>query len=431
LSTSKPEKLGGRCERSDHAGAVYTGRDVLSPHGRARGAAAGCAHLPACPGEGGPRWTEWSSPHFRVLTDVDDDKDAETLATQLEHFRAAIVAAAWRDVPDTGEPIEVVALRGWSEADVFLPPRTGGLFFNYLGTGIVVAPATNQVARENMLKHEIVHALMRQLELDRKAPVWFKEGMAMYLAMTAYDESSDKVIFGAPDLEALKQVVYRGASPWHRLWTWSEEPLEKAQLYVTSWLFVHYLFNHERDRFQRFQAGLAGTSDAKVLWTQIFPDLATPEVFERTLDRYTEGGEYAKYTARIPRPHFSFITRPLPDSEVHALRVLLYAIAKGHDSEAPARLRIELAEALRQEPLNLRARTLERLYLVENIGDLHTAQALVSKYPQAWQAWLVLAAAHAGRGEEKKFAEALEKARTLGFRGDAPAPTLPNVAAPY
>ena len=126
--------------------------------------AASCAHLPACPGEGGPRWSEWSSPHFRVHTDVEDAEDAETLATQLEHFRVAIVASAWRDAPEAGEPIEVAVLRSWSEADVFLPPHTGGFFFNYFGPGIVVAPATNHVARENVLKHEIVHALMRQLD---------------------------------------------------------------------------------------------------------------------------------------------------------------------------------------------------------------------------------------------------------------------------
>jgi hypothetical protein len=408
---------------------------VLSPRLLALGALtllSGCAHLPACPSAGGPRWTEWSSPHFRVLTDVEDDEDAETLATQLEYFRAAILAAAWRGVPQTGEPIEVAALRGWREAEVFLPPRTGGLFFNYLGTGIVVMPATNQVARESMLKHEIVHALMRQLDLDRGAPTWFKEGVAMYLAMTSYEESSDQVVFGAPDLDALKWVVDRGLAPWHALWTWSQDPLEKAQLYATSWLFVHYLFNHERERFQRFQAGLAGTSAAKDLWNQIFPALGMPEAFERTLNRYIEGGKYAKYTALIPRPHFSFATRPLPDSEVHALRALLYSMARAHrGDEAVAPLRGELAEAFRQEPLNLRARILERVYLFEKIDDLPTAQALTVRYPQAWQAWLVLAAAHAGRGEEEKFAETLEKARALGFRGDAPAPTRPNVAAPY
>jgi hypothetical protein len=393
--------------------------------------AGGCANLPACPGRGGPRWNEWSSPHFRLLTDVEDDGDAETLATQLEHFRAAIMAAAWREVPEAREPIEVAVLRTWSEADVFLPPHTGGLFYNYLGTGIVVAPATNQVAREIVLKHEIVHALMRQLDLDRKAPIWLKEGMAMYLAMTSYEESSDRVSFGAPDLDALKWVAHGGPFPWNGLWIWSEDPLERARLYATSWLFVHYLFNHERERFQRFQAGLAGSTDAKVLWNQIFPDLGSPEAFERTLDRYIEGGDYVKYTALIPRPHFSFVSRALPDSDVHALRALLYATAKEHNDEAPGRMRIELAEALRQEPLNLRARVVERLFMRENAADLDTARTLTSKYPQAWQAWLVLAAAHGSRREDKELGEALDRARALGFRGGAGTPMVPNVAAPY
>jgi hypothetical protein len=94
-------------------------------------------------------------------------------------------------------------------------------------------------------------------------------------------------------------------------------------------------------------------------------------------------------------------------------------------------MRYELAQSLRQEPLNLRARMVERLLVGENVADLDTAQALTSKYPQAWQAWLVLAAAHGSRREGKELGEALERARALGFRGDAPTPILPNVAAPY
>jgi hypothetical protein len=393
--------------------------------------AADCAHLPACPGEGGPRWSEWSSPNFRLLTDVEDEKDAETLATQLEHFRAAIVAAAWRDVPEAREPIEVAVFGSTSEADVFLPPHMEGLFFSYLGTGIVVAPATTRVARENVLKHEIVHALMRQLDLDRNAPLWFMEGMAMYLAMTSYEESSDEVTFGAPDPNALRVVVYRGLYPWRDLWTAPTDSIEHVRLETTSWLFVHYLFNHERERFQRFQAGLAGTRDAKLLWAQIFPDLATPDAFARTLGRYLEIGGYMTYKARIPRPHFGFATRALPDSEVHALRALLSWMAKAHNDDAPGLMRHELAESLRQEPLNLRARMVERVFLGENASDMATAQALTAKYPQAWQAWLVLAAAHGSRREGKEFGEMLEHARALGFRGNAPAPTLPNVARPY
>jgi hypothetical protein len=393
--------------------------------------AAGCAHLPACPGRGGPRWNEWSSPHFRLLTDVERDEEAETLATQLEHFRAAILAAAWRDVPEAREPIEVVVLGSTGEADVFLPPQAEGLFFSYLGTGIVVAPATTQIERENVLKHEIVHALMRQLDLDRNAPLWFREGMAMYLAMTSYEESSVEVTFGGPDPKALRLVEYRGLYPWRDLWTTPTDSIEHARLETTSWLFVHYLFNHERERFQLFQAGLASTSDAKLLWAQIFPDLATPDAFARTLGRYLRGGGYVMRKARIPRPHFSFGTRPIPDAEVHALRALLSSMAQAYDDDAPALMRYELAQSLRQEPLNLRARMVERLLVGENVADLDTAQALTSKYPQAWQAWLVLAAAHGSRREGKELGEALERARALGFRGDAPTPILPNVAAPY
>ena len=391
----------------------------------------GCAHLPACPGKGGPRWSEWSSPHFRLLTDVEDDEDAETLATQLEHFRAAIVAAAWRDVPETGEPIEVAALRAWSEADVFLPPHTGGLFFNYLGTGIVVAPTTNQVALERMLKHEILHALMRQLDLDRNAPVWFREGVAKYLAMTLYEESSDEVTFGTVDMQALRLVAYHGLYPWSGLWTWPADPIEQARLEATSWFFVHYLFNHERERFQRFQAGLARAKDAKRLWVQVFPDLATPDAFERTLGRYSAGGKYAQYKLLIPRPHFGIATRPVPDAEVHALRALLYWAAQPHNDDASVLMRSELAEALRQAPLNLRARMLERLFMGENVGDIATAHALTATYPTAWQAWLVLAAAHDSRHEGKQAGEALEHARSLGFRDHTATPTLPNVASPY
>jgi hypothetical protein len=194
---------------------------------------------------------------------------------------------------------------------------------------------------------------------------------------------------------------------------------------------VHYRFNHERERFQRFQAGLASATDAKVYWKQIFPDLGSTEAFERTLSRYREDGDYVKYTALIPRPHFNFVTRSVSDGEVHALRALLYATAKEHNGDAPALLRAELAESLRQEPLNLRARMVERLLIGENVGDLDTAQALTSKYPQAWQAWLVLAAAHRKRRDDKEFGVALEHARAIGFQGGAPTPTLPNVAAPY
>ena len=140
--------------------------------------ACACAHLPAAPDEGGPAWTEWTSPHFRVMTDVTDDEVAEHLATQLEQFRTAILAAAWRDVPEPTELIEVIVLRNVYEAEAVLPPRTAAVFAWRGGLEFIVASATEHVGRAKTLKHETVHALMRQLGLDRNAPVWFCEGIA-------------------------------------------------------------------------------------------------------------------------------------------------------------------------------------------------------------------------------------------------------------
>jgi hypothetical protein len=34
-------------------------------------AASSCATLPPCPARGGPVWTEWTSPHVVLLTDLD------------------------------------------------------------------------------------------------------------------------------------------------------------------------------------------------------------------------------------------------------------------------------------------------------------------------------------------------------------------------
>jgi hypothetical protein len=65
------------------------------------------------------------------------------------------------------------------------------------------------------------------------------------------------------------------------------------------------------------------------------------------------------------------------------------------------------------------------------VGDVETAQVLTAKYPAAWQAWLLLAAAHGSRHQSKASTEALDRARSLGFRGIAPTPTIPSVAAPY
>jgi len=391
----------------------------------------GCAGLPKCPGEGGPRWTEWTSPHFRVLTDQEDDRDAERLVSQLEYFREAIVTAAWREVPDVKRPIEVVAFRSVGEADVFLPPDSAGAFVSYLGTGTVVAPVTERVERAKILKHELVHALTRQMGLDRNAPIWFVEGVAMYLATTTYDETSDEVTFGAVDREALGLVAHFGRYPWPAMWSWPTKPTEQAVHEATSWLFVHYLFNHQADRFHRFQTDLAADPNARGTWAKIFPDLVDFKAVDQVLDTYLGGGEYSRYKQTIPRPRFGLASRPIPDDEVHAVRALLFTWVVGHDESAPTRQRAELAEALRINPLNLRARLVERFILKENIGDVEIPLALTKSSPLDWRSWVLLASAHESRKDGPAFQAALQLAVAMGFQGSDANAMKTQVASPH
>ena len=65
------------------------------------------------------------------------------------------------------------------------------------------------------------------LACDRNAPVWFREGVAEYLAMTLYEESSDEVTFGTVDMQTLRLVAYHGLYPWSGLWTWPANPIER------------------------------------------------------------------------------------------------------------------------------------------------------------------------------------------------------------
>lgn len=389
---------------------------------------ANCTHLPACPAEGGPAWSEWRSPHFRLLTDVANQGEAERLATQLEQFRAAIVAAAWRDVPEPPDLIEVITLRSAFETRAVQPRFVDGHFFSKGPVSFILTSATERFQRAHVLKHETVHALMHQLDLDINAPSWFCEGMAEYLAATDIDETTDKITFGALAREPLNAVYRLGVASWDELWLKKTEGRGLIRQRGTGWLLVHYLFNRERQRFARYQSSLAQAKDPEALWLEVFPELNATTLTKR-LSEYWEAGEYAKYQAIIPRPHFYFAERILPDAEVHALLGTLLLTARDSETDNETRGRGEISEALRLDPLNLRARIVESFLIGKNLDDTSIAQQLAQKHPNDWRAWLLLANAADRDHRPSDFEAALRQARALGYRERRATP--PRAAEPY
>jgi hypothetical protein len=82
-----------------------------------------CATLP-CPAKGGPAWTELTSDHFRLRTDLDADVAAEAIRT-LEEIRVAMLALVWPSARVASQRIEVVVLRSSVELSTFLQGGRG------------------------------------------------------------------------------------------------------------------------------------------------------------------------------------------------------------------------------------------------------------------------------------------------------------------
>jgi hypothetical protein len=138
---------------------------------------AGCATLPPCPAKGGPPWSEWTTPHFRLVTNLPDD-DAETAAAGFEELRAALVLAAWRKAPAPRARLEVVVVRSPDELAVFLPQRSSGAFIgNPILGPLIVTHGGVALHSHRGLKHEIVHGLAYQMGASANHPRWLREGI--------------------------------------------------------------------------------------------------------------------------------------------------------------------------------------------------------------------------------------------------------------
>ncbi|HEY0193232.1 MAG TPA: hypothetical protein VGC42_19075 [Kofleriaceae bacterium] len=65
------------------------------------------AHVPPVPGQGGPAWTEVTSPHFTVWTDAAPAQVGD-LVTRMERMRAILGYAAFPSAPAEGRTLAIV-----------------------------------------------------------------------------------------------------------------------------------------------------------------------------------------------------------------------------------------------------------------------------------------------------------------------------------
>ena len=280
--------------------------------------ASSCATLPPCPARGGPVWTEWTSPHVVLLTDLDED-DARSALRDFEELRKAVLVAAWRRAPEPRGPITVVVLRSDSELYMFLPDGVAARVVVTRSRQAFILKSGAE--RDRYVTDPIVRLLSYNFGLGRLP--WFEEGLARYLEGLRL-EKDGTLTYGDADPLLFRNVTHGElyGLPEH-LWeprtAENEQSLNNKQSFIaTSWLAVHYLFNREPDRFLVFEMALASARDPRAAWRAAFPDL-TPEVMDQQLGEYAfHRGQFTSFRGRLPSEPFEPHATPVPDAAVHA-----------------------------------------------------------------------------------------------------------------
>jgi hypothetical protein len=380
-----------------------------------------CATLPACPAKGGPTWSEWAGPHILLLTDLDDG-DAREALRGLEQVRAGVLAAAWRRAPEPRGRLTVVAFRSSGERLTFVP---AGFTASFIAKGHEAFIVKSGAERDDVAADILARALAYHYGLLGKAP-WFDEGLARYLE-SLHVEDDGVVAYGGMVPSLLDSVHSGRLTAFENLWA-PVTPETRQRFIATSWLAVHYLFNHEPERFLAFQLGLATTNDPRAAWRAAFPDL-TSEVMDERLTAYAfRAGTFTTFKVRVEAPPYEPRRRPLADAQVHALRALLFATIL--DAPRTELAREELGEALRLDPLDVTAAFVGRVVLEGDERDVELPKRLVDRYPDDPMAWLLLARSRAARSERDEARESWEEVRRLGGAPDGPVAVELRLARP-
>lgn len=354
----------------------------------------GCAAtLPPCPERGGPAWREYSTAHFDLRSDLDPE-DAQKVVRALEDARAAMLAVFWKGGGEPPGRSLVVALASVSTREVFLGRALAGRYVRAPPFSPSMLFAGSDHAATSVLRHELGHDIGRWfLPLQ---PDWVSEGIACLLETVQYDRDRKRAVGGDVSPRWLQAVRGLGLMDVERLLTMEvpTDALDLARFEASSWLLVHYLVNHRKEAFLRFQERLGLLQPSRDAWLAEFPDL-DPATLTEALTRYAQSGSFGVAEPPLELAEWEVSSRPLSDPEVHAIRGYLFALfgPLGEEPDLKA-AGAEIAEALRAEraPIDALAVAFYRLQGRTNSESrIALARRAVESHPESWLAWLMAA----------------------------------------
>jgi hypothetical protein len=335
-----------------------------------------------------------------------------------------MLIGVWSNFQIESEVTPVFALDSRAELTSYTGPLAGAKhqsappFPPFL---VVPEVGSGMGAGAHAVRHELAHQLSRRVLPAQ--PNWFSEGVATFLETMHPDlEDDGRMVIGDADPDRYRTFKYVVPSSLDELLGEVPGTLhERARFYATSWLLLHYLYNHRPEQLRDFERRLGALQPAPAAFRAAFPDLSSGAL-PGVLWTYINGGQYVVTRWRVPRWNGVHETRILADAEVHAVRALLRASSSYvEDPEAhAAAIAGELDEAIGHggPPLDALAVAFYRLNRPYRLSRDELAKMAVATHPKQWMAW-IMAADVASPGSDERD-RALHRA--LAF-----APTEPEV----
>ena len=381
--------------------------------------ATACVTFPRAPDEGGSPWISVQTPHFVLATDM-DKAPAENLArmledtwTAMEYALESLAGGALEDVAGA-EPVLVIALKNDREREA-VHKRLGGIFSAQALLPPAVSIGDIDANRgEEVLKHELAHALLSQ-QLPR-VPRWLNKGIAVYLQTAELDRSHDAVEWGTwseHDMRMLREYGSRASvDALFDSARWKSSGGVYA-LEIEAGLLVHMLVNRYAGELTCYLKGLATDLDPNAAMA-CFPNRTrwTYEVKE-----YDYDAPAARKRASVAFPNVEVSTATLGDARVHAVLAMLdymvvFFVEPQFQAARLERAQRHVARALEIDPA-------ERLAILLTLTKSEPSGArraelttrLVDSHPDHWASWIARAGTP-GISADEQFA-AIDRAWAL------------------
>jgi hypothetical protein len=205
--------------------------------------------VPHLPSEGGPRWMEVRSEHFRLWTD-DSLERGQKLVRDLERRREVIASAM--GAPASRAMAFVVSVRSTRERAVYVALDFVGVAWgphNPTGQpGILIAADHND--RDHVVSHELAHVVT--LGWFANLPPWLSEGIATYFEMVDVDNDDTSVKIGVPRPDRGDILRGRLVLTVPDMFACTSDRCKDGTFYAASWAVFTLLLNQHYDQLARY-----------------------------------------------------------------------------------------------------------------------------------------------------------------------------------